>query len=110
MMIKYKEFEKIILDFQLMSHRDFLAKFITLFRQYDVNNFGYVIEEQFREMMNTVDPEQKLDIDEILQSIDPQEMGYFPFSACVSIFSRMPMTEDPEGITTIMHYIAGENI
>lgn len=110
MMIKYRDFEKIILDFQLISHREFLSKFITLFRQFDTNNFGYVNEEQFREMMTHIDPESKLDIDEILQSLDPQEMGYFPFSACVGLFSRLPMTEDSEGITTIMHYIAGENI
>jgi Ca2+-binding EF-hand superfamily protein len=109
-MIKYKEFEKIILDFQLISHREFLSKFITLFRQFDTNSFGYITEEQFREMMHLIDPEQRLNIEEILQAIDPQEMGYFPFSACVSIFSRLPMTEDSEGITTIMHYISGENV
>lgn len=109
-MIKYKEFEKIILDFQLKSHRAFLSRFINLFRQYDYNNFGFINEDQFKEMVNTIDPEQKLDLDAILQAIDPQEMGVFPFSACVSVFSSLPMTEDEDGITTIMHHIAGESV
>lgn len=110
MMIKYKDFEKIILDFQLLSHRQFLSRFINMFRQYDANNFGYLDEDQFKELMTTVDPEQRVNLDSIMEAIDPQEMGVFPFSACVSVFSKTEMFEDADGITTIMHHIAGEAI
>jgi Ca2+-binding EF-hand superfamily protein len=109
-MIKYSHFEKIILDFQLKSHHHFLSKFISIFRVYDPNNFGYINEEQFRDMMGTIDPDRKVDIQKLLHLIDPHEMNVVPFSACVSVFSAEPISEDEEGVTTILQYISNEHV
>ena len=106
--IKYKDFEKIILDFQLRNHHAFLSRFITVFRAYDPNNFGYIGEQQFREMVASIDHERKLDVDKLLQAIDPQEMGVIPFSACVNLFTTEPMGQEGEETTTILHYISTE--
>ena len=56
--IKYSLFEKIILDFQLKSHHNFLKKFINLFREYDSSNLGYINEEQFDDMIDKIDPDK----------------------------------------------------
>ena len=106
--IKYKDFEKTILDFQLRNHHAFLSRFITLFRAYDPNNFGYINESQFREMVASIDPQRRLDTDKLLEAIDPMEMGVITFSACVALFTVEPITIEGEEPTTILHFISAE--
>ena len=107
-MIRYRDFEKIILDFQLKNHHSFISKFIALFRVYDSLNFGYISPEQFRDMMGSIDPERRLDVDTLLQKIDPHGMAVIPFSACVSVFSAEPISQDKDETTTILHFISNE--
>ena len=59
--------------------------------------------------MGTIDSERRLDVDKIILSIDPQEMSVIPFSACVSIFSTEPISQDTDGVTTILHFISAES-
>lgn len=108
-MIKYKDFEKIILDFQLKNHHNFISKFISLFRIYDSPNFGFINTEQFRDMMGGIDPERRLDVDSLLLKIDPHDMNVIPFSVCVSVFSTEPISQEVEETTTILHYISSES-
>lgn len=109
MALRYKEFEKIILDFQLKNHHRFLSRFISLFRSFDQNNFGFIDAIQFREMVGTIDPENRVDADRLLLQIDPQDMGVIPFSACASVFASEQMPSEAEGATTILHYISAES-
>lgn len=109
MALRYREFEKLILDFQLKNHHRFLSRFISLFRSYDQNNFGFIDAPQFRDMVGSIDPENRLDSERLLQQIDPQEMGVIPFSACAAVFASEPMPSDAEGPTTILHYISAES-
>ena len=87
--IKYTIFEKIILDFQLKSHHNFLMKFINLFRMYDQNNFGCVGELQFNDMMNKIDPECSIDRSKLLKQLDPNAHDVITFTQCVSVFSSV---------------------
>ena len=106
-MIRYSAFEKIILDFQLKSHHAFLSKFISIFRVYDYLNFGYINETNFRDMINTIDPEGRLDSSKLLSLIDPHEMDVITFSTCVSVFSSEPIGGLDDS-TTILQYISDE--
>ena len=102
MVIDYASFEKIILDFQLKSHHNFLSKFISIFRVYDQTNFGYINEASFREMISTICQEGSLDINNLLSIIDPHEMDIITFSTCVSVFSTEPINEEDEEPITIL--------
>ena len=56
--IEYKKFEKIILDFQLKSHHNFLSNFLNLFRKVDQDQNGVIDEDEFIQLI------QFLEIDE----------------------------------------------
>ena len=75
--IKYSLFEKIILDFQLKSHHNFLKKFINLFREYDSSNLGYINEEQFDDMIDKIDPDKSQDKSKLLKP--GWELDFFLF-------------------------------
>ena len=43
--LKFNLFLKTVLDFQLKEHEKFLSKFITVFKQVDIDNDGILNEE-----------------------------------------------------------------
>lgn len=87
--IKYSIFEKIILDFQLKSHHNFLTKFIGLYRIYDTSNFGYINEEMFQDMMSKIDAEGAIDRSRLLKQLDANNHNVITFTQCVSVFSSV---------------------
>ena len=66
--IKYKDFEKIILDFSLMSHLQYLRGFTLLFREINKDQNGIINEKEFREQIHRMDPEGEynLNIEQLL--------------------------------------------
>ena len=106
--IKYTLFEKIILDFQLKSHHNFLKKFINLFREYDNTNLGYINEDQFEDMLDKIDSEKTLDRSKLLKQLDPYNNSVITFTHCVSVFSSEPFGDDVENQTTVLQHISSE--
>ena len=54
--IKYKKFEKVILDFQMKSHEKFLGRFLQCYKQVDQDNNGIVdeVSPNFRTHFNKI--------------------------------------------------------
>lgn len=96
--IKYSNFEKvefglpqIILDFQLKSHENFLCKFIEKFRQVDRDQNGIIDEREMRELVKIIDPrgEMGMQIDEMLDLLDPFSNDIITFSSVVTLLSSV---------------------
>ena len=49
--VLYSDFEKIILDFQLLQHEQFLQKFTDLYKSVDRDTDGVIDEEEFKELI-----------------------------------------------------------
>jgi len=49
--LKYSEFQKAVLDFQLKEHEKFLYKFIVIFKQVDQDNNGILNEDEFVDLV-----------------------------------------------------------
>lgn len=91
--IKYFYFQKIILDFQLKSHENFLTNFIDKFRQVDSDQNGIVDENEFRKLIKLVDPNQEMGIklDHLLDILDPFSNDIITFSSIVTLLSSVRM-------------------
>eukprot|EP01006_Ploeotia_vitrea_P024285 TRINITY_DN57056_c0_g1_i1.p1 TRINITY_DN57056_c0_g1~~TRINITY_DN57056_c0_g1_i1.p1 ORF type:complete len:843 (-),score=72.21 TRINITY_DN57056_c0_g1_i1:130-2658(-) len=87
-MIKYSDFSKVLLDFQLSGHDKFLAKFVKLFRQFDTDKNGIINEQEFRGLLKAIDPNKADDeINSLLDLIDPHNNQVITFSECVTFLS-----------------------
>lgn len=93
--IRFSAVEKIILDFQLKSHENFLEKFMGLFKQVDKDQNGIVDENEFRELAKTIDSKGNLglNIDEMLDVLDPFSNDIITFSSIVTLFSSVPISD-----------------
>jgi hypothetical protein len=86
--IPYKDFLKVLLDFQLRGHERYLAKFVKLFRQFDTDRNGVLNTIEFRRLFHAINPERiEGDIDYWLSQIDPWNNQQITFSECVAFFS-----------------------
>jgi Ca2+-binding EF-hand superfamily protein len=81
----------VILDFQLKSHESFLAKFIEVFRKVDKDQNGIVDEMEIKNLVRLMDPDSefRLDIDEVLEVMDPFSNNIMTFSSCITFFSSV---------------------
>jgi hypothetical protein len=46
--LQYRDFLKVVLDFQLQEHLDFLGEFARFFKQVDTKGYGLLNESEFR--------------------------------------------------------------
>lgn len=86
--INYHDFQKIILDFQLQEHEKFLYRFTQIFKQVDQDNNGLINEDEFRQLINTM---QVLQREEefmfLLQMVDPYNNNKMTYSETVHLLS-----------------------
>jgi Ca2+-binding EF-hand superfamily protein len=89
--IKYFYFQKIILDFQLKSHENFLNNFIDRFRIVDSDQNGIVDEDEFRKLIKQIDSSQDMGIkiDYLLDILDPFSNDIITFSSIVTLLSSV---------------------
>ena len=86
--VLYKDFMKVLLDFQLQGHEKFLTHFTQLFRQFDLDSDGIINEEEFRELVQMMDLGfSEHDVIRLLQIIDPYDNQQITFSEAVTLFS-----------------------
>lgn len=113
--ILYKDFLKvtptqILLDFQLKGHEKFLSKFLTLYRNVDRDQDGVINENEFRELVMSMD--MGLDEDDIvrlLQIVDPFDHKILTFSTAVDLFTaeRVPLdSTTPENLVAILQKLS----
>lgn len=102
-LIKFDEFVKCILDFQLKNHEKFLERFVSAFRQVDTNLDGILNPEEFHTVflairfegsaLNQIASEQLEEAEEtfsaLLNIVDPNSFNRISFSAAASCISRL---------------------
>jgi Ca2+-binding EF-hand superfamily protein len=94
--IGYKEFIKLLHDFQIRSREKYLKNFVTLFKRVDKDNNGILNEEEFISFVNSFglyNENFEEHIGRLLSMIDPYRNNQITFSECVSLFS-MEIIED----------------
>jgi hypothetical protein len=93
--IAYRDFLKVLLDFQLKGHEQFLAPYLRLFRSVDTDNNGVISEFEFRHLVASM--ELQFSEDEVLrmlQLVDPFNNQLITFSESVTLFTSVrPMQE-----------------
>ena len=86
--ISYKEFLKVLLDFQLRGHEKFLQSFVRHFRSLDTDSNGILNESEFRALVSDLDLElEEHEVTRLLQVVDPYNNQNVTFSECVALFS-----------------------
>lgn len=88
--LPFEDFQKIILDFQLKEHEKFLEKFIVIFKSIDTDNNGVINEDEFRDLISSMDVIQnEEEVNYLLQVIDPYNNQQMTFSELVHLFSSV---------------------
>lgn len=90
MTISFKDFLKLVSDYQIKSREKYLKNFVKLFRKFDVDSDGILNESEFVSLIKNI-PYCQNNIDEytfkFLSIIDPFNNKKITFSECVSLFS-----------------------
>lgn len=85
----YRDFEKIILDFQLKEHERFLQKFNWRFKRFDSDQDGILNEQQFKDLANSLGVlNNEKEVENLLHLVDPYNNKRMTYSELVSMFSQ----------------------
>jgi Ca2+-binding EF-hand superfamily protein len=90
--IAFKDFQKIVMDFQIKSRDKYMKNFVLLFRKSDTDNNGIINEEEFFEFLknlNIYDDFLEENAIRLLNIIDPHNHKQIIFSECVSLFKMV---------------------
>ena len=101
MKISYKEFENILIGYQITYREKYLSNLHKLFIRYDEDSLGVLNENGFKKLLNSVDFIQKEGIQfmkKLLNKIDPHSYNNITFSDIVNLFSEEILT-DEDGLT-----------
>lgn len=111
--LQFKDFQKIILDFQLKEHEKFLEKYINVFKSIDSDNNGVINESEFRELVQSMDVIGDEDeVNYLLQMIDPFNNQQMTFSELVHLFSShmVPIDDnDPQRSIPLLEKFVSQN-
>lgn len=89
--VSFQRLERLILDFFLHKHENYLSRVKDIFNSLDDDDDGVIGIEQFKETLGYIDPmnELKLDAGALLQIADPQATGCITFSKYVQVLSSV---------------------
>ncbi|EGR28674.1 hypothetical protein IMG5_170580 [Ichthyophthirius multifiliis] len=88
--IEFYLFQNIILDYQLKCHEAHLNNFVLLFRQVDRDQNGVINENEFNELLFKMGIlKDELDLQNLLNQIDPFNKQQVTFSQCITLFSQV---------------------
>lgn len=86
--ISYRDFLKVLLDFQLHGHEKFLQTFIDHFQAADQDQNGVINEEEFRSLLENLGVDlDEMEISRLLGLVDPFNNQQITFSECVTLLS-----------------------
>mmetsp|Transcript_9255 Transcript_9255/g.17666 ORF Transcript_9255/g.17666 Transcript_9255/m.17666 type:complete len:848 (-) Transcript_9255:1671-4214(-) len=106
--IAYKDFLKVLLDFQLKGHEQFLTPYLKLFRNVDSDSNGVISEYEFRNLigsmgLNFVEDE----VLRMLQLVDPFNNQLITFSESVTLFtSEMIAADEAETLVSVLQALS----
>lgn len=84
----YRDFEKVILDFQLKEHERFLQKFNLKFKRFDTDQDGVLNELEFKQLILSLEVyEDEQEVEHLLQKVDPYSNQKITYSEVVSTLS-----------------------
>ena len=89
--IAYKDFQKILLDYQIKSRDKYLRNFVQIFKKCDADNNGILNEDEFVKLLSNIGIYQEIEENalRLLTVIDPYNNKQITFSECVSLFSMV---------------------
>lgn len=87
--ILYKDFLKILLDYQIKSRDKYLRNFVSLFKSVDLDNNGIINEEEFVALVQSFNIYENIEEEalRLLNQVDPYNNKHITFSECVTLFS-----------------------
>ena len=103
--ILYSDFLKILLDFQLKNHENYLKKFTNLFHSIDQDMNGILNEEEFKLLLKQMNIDSYF-YSKLLHIIDPNNLQTFTYSECVTMFGTQIISKG----NTILEKFLKENI
>mmetsp|Transcript_7098 Transcript_7098/g.12989 ORF Transcript_7098/g.12989 Transcript_7098/m.12989 type:complete len:521 (+) Transcript_7098:33-1595(+) len=107
--LSFGEFLKVVLDFQLIGHSQFLGPFREKFRQVDADGDGVITEAQFAELISLCNLDEFSS--RLLEQIDPFELGQFTFSDCIGLLSAEQVEVSGEKISMLQRvFLEGTQI
>ena len=94
--VQYTLFEKVVQDFFLSQHENFLAKTRQIFKSLDVDDDGLLSPNELANTIGYIDPmnELKLDRDEFISLCDPFATGFITFTKFIQVLSQIRVTVD----------------
>jgi hypothetical protein len=101
MKISYKEFENILIGYQITYREKYLSNLHKLFVKSDEESVGVLNEDGFKKLMNSIDFIQKEGMEymkKLLNKIDPYSYNNITFTDIVNLFSE-EMLSDESGLT-----------
>lgn len=90
--IPYKDFQKILLDYQIKTRDKYLKSFVMLFKKCDSDNNGILNEDEFIQLLesfNIYGDQLEDNSIRLLNLVDPYNNKQITFSECVSLFSMV---------------------
>ena len=86
--LSYFSFVKVLLDFQLAGHQQFLGHFLRLFRELDPEAKGVIDEACFRRLVLQLDHAKgEEELLRMLATVDPNNHSQMTYSDCVATLS-----------------------
>ena len=99
--ITYKEFENILIGYQVTYREKYLSNLHKLFIKCDEESVGVLNEKGFKKLLNSIDFVQKQGRDymkKLLNKIDPHSYNNITFTEIVDLFSK-EMVINEDGLT-----------
>ncbi|KPA79767.1 hypothetical protein ABB37_05516 [Leptomonas pyrrhocoris] len=97
--LSYKDFVRLLLDFQLDGHERFLEPYVRIFRRHDKDRNGIVNDAEFAAIVRELDatkPEEE--VAAMVQQIDPYGSQLITFSESITLLNEelLRLTESPQ--------------
>ena len=99
--IPFKDFIKILHEFQIKTREKYLRNFVIMFKKFDTDNNGIIDEEEFINLiynLNLFVTQIKENVVNLLTLVDPYNNKQITFSECVTLLSNQPYKDEQGNI------------
>ena len=95
--IPFKEFIKILHEFQIKTREKYLRNFVIMFKKFDADNNGIIDEEEFINLiynLNLFHTKVKENVVGLLTLVDPNNNKQITFTECVTLLTNQPYKDE----------------